>query len=123
MEIGFYQGTMTPKRRKHVGRIVTEPKYQGETAELVPPFNFSNWMDASETIVTYGITVSVYSGVDPLPSIIKSGAPWVENRTEVHQLFTGGVLGCVYELLCEVITSAGQTLQQTTYFYIEPELP
>ena len=105
-----------------MGRIVTEPKFIGATAQLAPPFDFSRGLDAEETLLTASVVATVYSGIDSNPAAIRSGAP-VINGNKVEQMMKGGREGCVYELLCTVTTSLGQTLQQSTYFYIEPNLP
>jgi hypothetical protein len=114
--------TISVSGGRSVGRIVTNPKYLGATELLNPPFDFAKALSENELLLTSSVTVSVYSGVDPAPSAIKSGSPAIMG-SQVHQMMRGGVLGCVYELLCTVITSANQTLQQTTYFYVEPDLP
>ena len=106
----------------NVGRVVTEPKYVAAIELLSPPFNFANHISSGETIIAAQITASVYSGVDPSPSSILSGSAIIDG-TKVNQMMRVGVVGCVYELLCSVLTSHNQTLQQTTYFYVEPNLP
>ena len=122
IEIDIYQGTLTPEVKKFVGRIVTEPKLIGATTQLEPPFNFSLSMDSGETLLSATVVSTVYSGVDANPSAIRKGAPVIDGN-RVDQMMRGGVEGCVYELLCTAHTSFGQTLQQTTYFYVEPHLP
>ena len=122
IEVNIYQGTLRPEVKKYVGRIVTEPKLIGATSQLEPPFDFSLYMDAGETLLTATVVSSVYSGVDPTPSAIRSGSPVIDGN-RVDQMMRGGVEGCVYELLCTATTSLGQTLQQSTYFYVEPHLP
>jgi hypothetical protein len=122
IEVNIYQGTLRPEVKKHVGRIVTEPKLIGAIAQLTPPFDFSLSLDAGETLLTARVTSTVYTGVDPTPSAIRSGSPVIDGN-RVEQVMRGGVEGCVYDLLCTVTTSLGQTLQQATYFYIEPNLP
>jgi hypothetical protein len=122
IEVNIYQGTLRAEVIKFVGRIVTIPKLIGATAQLDPPFDFSLSLDAGETLLTASVTSTVYTGVDPAPAAIRSGLPVIDGN-RVDQLMTGGVEGCVYELLCTVTTSLGQTLQQATYFYIEPNLP
>lgn len=110
------------KKVKHVGRVVTEAKLLGSTQELTPPFNFKSGLAVGETILTAQVTASVYSGVDSNPSAILSGSPTIDG-TMVHQIMTGGVVGCVYVLLCSVTTSNGQDLDQSAYFYVQPDVP
>lgn len=109
-------------RYTYMGRIVTYPKYLGETEQLLPPFDFSGRMGVSETISSVSVSVSVYSGVDANPSAIKSGSPTISGK-KVYQNFTGGVVGVIYLVSCTANTSAGQVLQLNTYFYVEPDLP
>jgi flagellar biosynthesis protein FliR len=107
---------------KSVGRIVTNPKTLGATAGLFPAFDFTSAMSVSETILSASVAVSVYTGVDPSPSAILSGAATVSGKV-VSQVLTGGVVGVVYALTCTAVTSLGQVLQLMTYFYVEPNLP
>lgn len=112
----------TLQRYCYMGRIVTYPKYLGETEQLLPPFDFSGRMGVSETISSASIAVTVYSGVDSNPSAIKSGSPTISGK-KVYQNFTGGVVGVIYLVSCTANTSAGQVLVLNTYFYVEPDLP
>lgn len=105
-----------------VGRITTDPKLLGATENLSPPFNFQRALVSGEMLQTASVTASVYSGTDPSPAAIVLGTA-VISGARVDQLMTGGVVGCMYELLCEATTSLGHTLQQTAYFYVEPDLP
>lgn len=116
------QGLLAPTVVKLVGRIVTIPKYLGTTALLSPPFNFAQALAAGETLLTAATVATVYTGVDANPSAILQGGPQI-NGASVNQMMTGGILGCVYDVVCTVTTNKGQTLQQSTYFYVEPYLP
>jgi hypothetical protein len=102
------------------GRTIYPPKKLAETVQLAP--NFISALQASETIATAVCTASVFSGTDPNPAAIISGAAAI-NGTIVTQLVTGGVLGCVYEFLCTVTTSLGQTLGMSGFLAIAPDLP
>jgi hypothetical protein len=104
------------------GRFVIDPKKAGETV-LVSP-NFISALQASETISTAVCTATVFSGTDTNPGAIISGsASFTDPGTVVTQLVTGGVLGCVYEFLCTITTSLGQTLEMSGYLAIVPDLP
>lgn len=100
-------------------RIVTQPKLVGETASLV--FDFASRLAAGETISTQVVAASVYSGVDATPSAIISGSA-TASGTQVTQKITGGVSGVIYELLCTITTSGGQTLQMATFLAVVPDL-
>lgn len=99
--------------------VVQETKFLGEVVVL--PFDFSSSLAAGETISTKTVTATVYSGTDATPSNVISGAA-TSSGAVVSQKVTAGVLGVIYELLCQVTTSAGQTLQQSCYLAVVPDL-
>lgn len=101
-------------------RIVQPTKLLGEVATL--PFDFLTSLAVGETISTKTVTATVYSGTDATPSAIVSGSA-TSSGSIVSQKITGGVLGVIYELLCQVTTSAGQTLQLSSYLAVVPDLP
>jgi hypothetical protein len=106
-----------------MNRVAIPTKRQGETVFCPPTgFNFISNLAAGETIATQVVTASVYTGVDANPANIISGAASVSG-TSVMQLITGGVLGVIYELLCTITTSAGQTLEMAGYLAVIPDLP
>lgn len=88
--------------------ISLRPKLIGET-ELYP-VNFLSRLATSETISSATVTASVYTGSDTDPAAILSGSPSISGTT-VTQLVTGGVIGTIYRLLYQAVTSAGQTLE------------
>lgn len=84
------------------------PKLVGETATV--RFDFISRLAVGETISTKSVVATVYTGVDATPSAVISGAA-SSSGTVVSQLVTGGVAGVIYQLVCTITTSAGQTLQ------------
>ena len=96
------------------------PKLAGEVANYT--FDFSSDLASGETISTKVVTAAVYSGTDASPSGIISGSA-TSSGAIVTQKITGGVLGVIYELLCQITTSAGQTLQQIGLLAIIPREP
>ena len=84
------------------------PKLYGVTKKVT--FNFISELAPGETISTATVAATVWSGNDPTPSGIVSGAASISGTT-VTQTITGGVIGTIYKLLCTITTSAGQTLQ------------
>jgi hypothetical protein len=104
------------------GHLNLQPKRLGETCYPSQPFDFISSLQPGETISTQVVTASVYSGLDPSPASIISGAASVESTTQVWQLITGGVVGVIYKLLCTVTTSLGQTLQQAAFLAVIPDL-
>lgn len=103
------------------GHLNLKPKRQGETCFGSQPFDFASSMTVGETISTQVVTAAVYSGNDPAPAGVISGAAAVQNVTQVVQLFTAGVLGVIYALTCTITTSLGQTLRQIAYLAIYPD--
>lgn len=120
--INLRQGALLPEVIKTMSRLDMQPKLQGATEYLLQPFNFAAKMGPVETILSYTFMVSVYSGVDANPSALLAGTTQT-TRTTVSPLLTGGTVGTIYELLCEVVTDGGQILQQVGYVYVEPHLP
>jgi len=102
------------------GRVILNPKKLGET--VVEPFNFISALGSGETIVSATCGCTVYTGADPNPSAMLVGAPAI-NGTIVQQEITGGILGCIYELLCTATTNAGEVIEISAYLAIEPDLP
>lgn len=99
-------------------RAVFDPKPPTDTRSFA--FDFLSEMAIGETISTKVVTATVYSGVDANPSAIISGAA-SSSGTIVTQLITGGVVGAIYDLLCTITTSLGQTLTQAAYLAIVEE--
>jgi hypothetical protein len=100
------------------GRIVLDPKYVGEVCTR--PFDFISKLAPGETISTKAVTASVWSGVDATPQNIVSGAA-TSAGTVVTQLFTAGVVGVIYLLVCRITTSAGQTLDLHALLSVIPD--
>lgn len=96
------------------------PKLSGDIANVT--FDFTSRLGASETISTQSVAASVYSGTDATPSGLISGAATASGAV-VTQKLTGGVVGVIYELLCTITTSAGQTLVMSALLAVVPDLP
>lgn len=103
------------------GHLSLKSKKVSETTFTSPPFDFISSLQPTETISTANVTASVYSGLDPNPAAVVSGSATISN-TQVLQLTTGGVLGVIYELLCTITTSLGQTIAQSAFLAIVPDL-
>lgn len=82
-------------------------------------FDFISALAAGETISTKVVTASVYSGTDASPSSIISGSA-TSGGAIVSQKVTGGVAGTLYELLCTITTSLGQTLTMSSFLAVIP---
>lgn len=102
-------------------RVILNNKLQGETALVF--FDFTSKLSAGETVSTQVVTATVDRGTDAAPSSIISGAAAPVSGGLVQQKITAGVVGVIYDLLCTITTSAGQTLQLAGYLAITPNLP
>jgi hypothetical protein len=103
-------------------RISFQPARLSEVSFLSQPFDFVAQLAIGETISTQAVTASVYQGTDPNPAALIHGAAAVQNITQVVQMVAPLVLGVIYELLCTVTTSLGQTLKQSGYLAVIPDL-
>ena len=107
-------------------RVQIPPKRLGESPVLGAngnsPFNFISSLAPAETLSTAMVTATVYSGLDPSPSSVIAASASIVGQ-QVQQKITGGVLGVIYELLCTVTTSLGQTLELCGYMAVIPDLP
>jgi hypothetical protein len=99
-------------------RVVTKPKYTGETRNIV--FDFTSELASAETISGVAITLSVYSGTDLTPAVL-SGNPTISGP-RVTQKVQAGIVGVTYAMVCEATTSAAQVLSISTYLTIVPNL-
>jgi hypothetical protein len=88
-------------------------------------FDFSDELGVGETISTKTVTATVYSGTDASPSSLISGAASSSGAVVSQNITTVsvGVVGVLYELLCQITTSAGQTLRKIGLLAIIPDEP
>jgi hypothetical protein len=99
---------------------VVLPTIQPTEIVQLPPngFDFTSRLAAGETLTGVPtVTVTVYSGTDPNPSAVKSGAASISGNTVV-QKFTGGLAGVIYSVVAACSTSLGQSLQQWAYLVV-----
>jgi len=102
-----------------MSRSILPPKQQGATKTI--PFDFTSDLAIAETISTQVVTAAVYSGTDATPSGIISGVASASGKT-VSQKITGGVVGVIYQLLCTITTSLGQTITQSAFLTVIPDV-
>lgn len=95
------------------------PKLAGST--LTVTFDFISNLAVSETISTQVVTCTVYSGTDASPSSMISGSA-TASGTIVSQVITAGTEGVMYYLKCTITTSASQTLVQTGFLAVVPNV-
>jgi hypothetical protein len=75
------------------------PKLSSAAIGLV--FDLKSLILPGDSITAADVTATVYSGVDPTPSAIISGAASFTSTT-VTQSVVDGVAGCTYLLTCSV---------------------
>jgi hypothetical protein len=102
-------------------RVIFDPILSGEIRIL--SFDFTSDLAIGETISTQVTTATTYSGTDASASSLiaasasASGAVVLQKVTAV-----GRPIGTMYELLVTITTSTGQTLQQSGFLAIVPDL-
>lgn len=111
--------TLTSPPGLYGDRVILPAKKLGETVFLA--IDFISKLGAGETIVSAVCTCTVYTGNDPSPSAVISGASLISG-TIVSQLVTGGVLGTIYEILAKATTSLGQTIELPGFLAVVPDL-
>lgn len=89
--------------------------------ELFPPFyvegspplvfNFSDQLISGETISTADVSVAVYTGTDAAAASRLSGAETISGASVVQAL-VGLVLGVIYTVTCEIVTSGSRTINK-----------
>lgn len=85
-------------------------------SEVLPyVVTFSDLLQAGETINGATCTASVYSGTDPTPQGIISGAA-TYNATTVTQNITGGIAGVIY--IVSMLVTATNSHNYLKVFYI-----
>lgn len=86
---------------------VFPPKQDSATIPLV--FDFLSQLESTETISSHVCDCVVEVGTDANPENVLSGSTSVEGK-QVTQLITGGVVGAIYRVSCDIVTSLGQHL-------------
>ena len=99
-------------------KAIFEGKRAGETRLLA--FDFGSLLAAGETVSTQTVAATVYTGTDASPSGVISGSATASGSV-VSQKVTGGTAGNIYNLICTITTSAGQTLKIAGLLAILPE--
>lgn len=102
-----------------MSRVQLPIKQVGDSSKAV--FDFISRLGVAETISTASVVATVYSGVDPTPSAVISGVASISG-TQVTQLLTAGVAGTIYQLVCSITTSLGQTLTLPAFLAVESGL-
>src|SRR5260221_11350163 len=100
-------------------REIFDPKLLGATK--VYTFDFTSDLSTGETISTQSVTATTYSRTDAAPTSIISGSASTSGAI-VSQTLIRGVLGVLYDLLCQVTISLGQTLQKNSFLALWADL-
>jgi hypothetical protein len=101
------------------GRVILSSKKPSEI--IIEQVDFISQLGPGEVILTAVCTCSVYTGVDPNPSAMISGAATFAGSV-VSQLVIGGILGTIYEFLATVTTNLGQKIELAGYLAVIPDL-
>lgn len=96
-----------------------QPKQASATKSYI--FDFISDLSVGETISGATVTATVWSGTDPSPSSIISGAASISG-TQVSQKLTAGVAGNIYAVTCTATTSLSQTLVRSAYLVVGPSI-
>lgn len=99
-------------------KAIFEGKRAGETRLLA--FDFAPLLASGETLSTQSVAATVYTGTDASPSGVISGSATASGSV-VSQKVAGGTAGNIYNLICTVTTSTGQTLKIAGLLAILPE--
>ena len=102
-----------------MSRVVQQPKKLSEVKQYF--WDFSSYLQTSETISAQVVTATVYSGTDTSPSSLINGVATLSGNI-VAQSLTGGVVGVMYNLQCKVTTSFSNTLVLNSFIVVEPDL-
>jgi hypothetical protein len=97
-----------------IGRVIWEPKLQGESRNYA--FDLTSIFEAGKSVTSIQVLAVVYSGDDDNPQLIVNGIPMIQG-TQVIQNFTGGVTGTVYEVAC-VFRTGSEVLMQAAYLAV-----
>jgi len=89
-------------------KVTFPAKRQGETLSL--QFDFTSKLAAGQYLVSATVAVSVYSGIDPSPSLVLSGGASTAGAIATQKV-TGGATGTIYYLLCTATSTDGQTFE------------
>lgn len=87
-----------------MNKIIFDSKAVGETQPYI--VNFSDRLQFGEGINGAVVTASVFSGTDPSPSSIISGAATYDTAGNVTQQLTGGIAGVIYNIVY-IVTGTG----------------
>lgn len=77
-------------------------------------FDYTNELDAGETIASAVVSMEVTNGVDASPSALLSGSPTIQGGA-VMQIVQGGKADCTYAPKCMATTSASRILARAAH--------
>ena len=83
--------------------------------------NFSDMLSSGETISTYQVVISVFSGIDPTPSAMLYGGIAVHNGVSIEQKIRYGVVGNIYDILFQITSNLGNVYEKVTRLAILPD--
>ena len=90
---------------------------------MLRDFDFTSDLAAGETISTKAVTAAVYSGADDAPEDTVSGAATSSGAIVTQKLIAPSSAGNIYEYVCQITTSLGQTLMKIGLMAVIPGEP
>ena len=97
--------------------LVSASKYKDETISII--MDFADMLQPGEVVSTCAFYISVVTGIDSNPTNILYQT-YVPTGTRVDQKFRLGVPGVIYEIVFQVLGSAGSIVDKTTNLAILP---
>lgn len=97
---------------------ISRSKTVSETISLIA--DFRDFLLAGETITSYDVVVTVYSGIDGDPSHMLYMALTLKKGTILEQRFRLGLPGVIYDIVFSAVTSAGNTYEMSTRLAVLP---
>jgi hypothetical protein len=110
----IYFHPIVPGNPFQMSRVIAPPKTSAEVINFAVDFLDRMNPMAGESINSQSVAVTVYSGVDPTPPTFTVST----SGTVVTVVQTGGVAGVTYQVVVQVITSFGQTLQKAFFLTV-----
>lgn len=89
--------------------LILPAKSQAEDIPVV--FNFLDQLQFGEAVTGATITIVVYSGVDPNPSLMIADVPTIASPL-VTVPIQDGVVGVIYTIVCTVVASGTHVYTQ-----------
>lgn len=98
--------------------LISQSKYKDETISIT--MDFADLLKPGEVVSTCAFYITVITGIDSNPTGILYQT-YVPSGTKVDQKFRLGVIGVIYEIVFQVLGTAGSIVDKTTSLAILPQ--